>query len=80
MGITLPTDRSENLVTQIPLIGAIVRVKADNISALFMLLKGKAKSPGLNIVAREIALDQALGYYEFTLLQHINTKLNRISG
>ena len=33
----------------------------------------------MSIVAREIALDQAMGVYEFTMLQHINTKMNRIS-
>ena len=61
------------------LLGSIVRVKADNISALYLLLKGKARSPDMSIVAREIALDQAMGIYEFTMLQHINTKMNRIS-
>ena len=60
-------------------LGSVVRVKADNLSALYLLLKGKARSPDMAIVAREIALDQALGVYEFTLLQHFNTKMNRIS-
>ena len=57
-------------------IGSVVRVKADNISALYLLAKGKAKSPELQVVAREIALDQAKERYEVTILQHINTKLN----
>ena len=57
-------------------LGSVVRVKADNISALYLLAKGKAKSPELQVVAREIALDQAKGEYEVTILQHINTKLN----
>lgn len=59
--------------------GSVVRVKSDNIAALYLLLKGKAKAPELSMVAREIALDQALDRYEFTLLSHINTKLNRTS-
>ena len=60
-------------------LGSIIRVKSDNISALHMLAKGKAKSPGLAMIAREIALDQAKGIYEFTILQHLNTKLNKVA-
>ena len=44
-----------------------------------MVVKGKAKSQDLAIVAREIALDQAKGVYEFTILQHLNTKLNKLA-
>ena len=58
-------------------IGSVVRVKADNIGALYLIAKGKASSPELSMVAREIALDQANEKYEFTILQHINTKLNK---
>ena len=36
----------------------------------------KARSPDLATVARELALDQALEDYEFTLLSHIDTKSN----
>ena len=57
----------------------MVRVRSDNISALYMVLKCKAKSPALSIVAREIAMDQARSLYEFTLLKHINTKDNLIA-
>ena len=57
-------------------IGSVARVRADNISALFMIKKCRAKSPDLAAVAREMALDQALGDYEFTLLSHIDTKSN----
>ena len=60
-------------------LGAVIRVKADNISALYMISKGKAKSSDLAVVAREMAFDQAIGLYEFTLLQHINTKANVIA-
>ena len=31
------------------------------------------------MIAREIALDQAKGIYEFTILQHLNTKLNKVA-
>ena len=63
-------------LTRFPL-GSTVRVKADNISALYLLAKGTARSPELAIVARELALDQATETYEFTILQHLNTKLNK---
>ena len=65
-------------LTRYPL-GSVIRVKSDNLGALYLLAKGKAKSPELAIAAREIALDQAKGRYEFTILQHINTKLNKIA-
>ena len=65
-------------LTRFPL-GSVVRVKADNIGALHLLAKGKARSPDLSIVAREISLDVATEKYEFTLLQHLNTKLNKIA-
>lgn len=33
----------------------------------------------MSMVAREIALDQAMGIYEFALLSHLNTKLNKLA-
>lgn len=51
--------------------GAFVRCKSDNIGALVMLSKGKAKSPDMNILAREFALDQALQKYRLGWLKHI---------
>ena len=51
--------------------GANVRVKSDSLSSLFMLSKGRAKSPELNFIAREVALDQALQVYSLTFLEHI---------
>ena len=57
-------------------IGSTARVRADNLAALYMIKKCKAKSPDLAAVARELALDQALEDYEFTLLSHIDTKSN----
>ena len=60
-------------------LGSVIRVKSDNMSALQMLAKGRAKSPSMAMVAREVALDQARGTYEFTILQHLNTKLNKVA-
>lgn len=51
--------------------GASIRVKSDSLSSLIMLSKGRAKSPELNIIAREVALDQALLVYRLTFLEHI---------
>lgn len=48
---------------------AHVRVKADSLSSLNMI--ALAKSLELNIVAREIALDQALREYSLTILKRI---------
>ena len=50
---------------------AHVRVKADSLSSLVVLAKGRAKSLELNVIAREVALDQALQQYRLTLLEHI---------
>lgn len=60
-------------------LGSVIRVKADNISALYLLAKCKAANPQLAIVARELALDQARGTYEFTIFQRINTNMNRLA-
>lgn len=46
-------------------------VKSDSLSTLIMLAKGKAKSPELNVLAREFALDQALREYRVWWLEHI---------
>ena len=50
---------------------ARVRCKSDSLSLMFMLLKGKAKSPDLAIIAREFALDQARDRYRIHFLSHI---------
>ena len=51
--------------------GAALRCKSDNTGALYMLANGKAKSPELNVLAREFALDQALRKYRLGWLKHI---------
>ena len=50
---------------------AHIRIKADSLSSLTMIAKGRAKSLELNVVAREIALDQAFQEYGLTILTHI---------
>ena len=47
------------------------RTKSDSLSALLMLSRGKAKSPELNVLAREFAIDQALREYRIWGLEHI---------
>ena len=65
-------------LSRLPL-GTVARVRADNLAALHTLRKGSAKSADLNVIAREIAYDVALGCYEWTLLAHIHTKLNTVA-
>ena len=50
---------------------ARVRCKSDNQGALHMLAKGKARSPDMNVLAREFAIDQALQVYRLSWLKHI---------
>ena len=50
--------------------GATVRIKSDNLSALRMIVRGRAKSPDLNIVAREFAIDLALREYKIHWVMH----------
>ena len=50
---------------------ACVRCKSDSLSLLQMLLRGRARSPDLAIVARDFALDLAQDRYSLHLLQHI---------
>lgn len=49
--------------------GAFVRCKSDNIGALVMLSKGKAKSPDMNILAREFALRPGLAEVQARLVK-----------
>ena len=43
--------------------GATVNLKSDNLATIQMVIKGKAKSAELNVIAREFALDLALLEY-----------------
>lgn len=50
---------------------ARVRCKSDSLSLLYMLMKGKAKSADLSVIAREFAMDLAKRRYQLHLLGHI---------
>ena len=50
---------------------AKVRCKSDSLSLLYMLMKGKAKSADLTVIAREFAIDLARDKYRLHLLKHI---------
>ena len=50
---------------------AKVRCKSDSLSLLQMLMKGRAKSADLSVIAREFAIDLAKGRYRLHLLKHI---------
>ena len=50
---------------------ANVRCRSDSLSLLLSLVKGRAKSSDLSVLAREFALDQAQGLYRLHLLTHI---------
>ena len=51
--------------------GATVHLKSDNLATIQMVVKGKAKSAELNVVAREFALDFALLEYRINWISHI---------
>ena len=50
---------------------AKVRCKSDSLSLLQMLMRGRAKSADLTVIAREFAIDLAKGRYRLHLLKHI---------
>ena len=51
--------------------GATVHLKSDNLATIQMIVKGKAKSAELNVVAREFAMDFALLEYRINWISHI---------
>ena len=51
--------------------GATVNLKSDNLATIQMVIKGKAKSAELNVIAREFALDLALLEYRIHWISHI---------
>ena len=50
---------------------ARIRCKSDSLSLLLMLLRGRAKSPDLSVIAREFSMDLARDRYRLHLLKHI---------
>ena len=51
--------------------GATFRAKSDNLGVLYALAKGRARSPELNVLAREFAYDEATRAYQVKGLVHI---------
>ena len=49
----------------------ILEVRSDSVTALIMLSKIKAKSDGLNMIAREVSLDLACGTYQPHAVHHL---------
>jgi hypothetical protein len=49
---------------------AEITVRSDSLAALFMVIKMSSSSPGLNAVAREIALESSEMLYRVHLLEH----------
>ena len=48
----------------------VLEVRADNITALTMLTTLKAKGPGVNLIARELALDLGCGVFRPGICAH----------
>ena len=48
-----------------------LRVRGDNVSALIMLVKMKSTGDGMNLIARELALDVAESVYEPSVAEHL---------
>ena len=49
----------------------LVRVRSDSLSALRSLVRQSSRAPNLNAIAREVALDSALGLYVIGTATHI---------
>ena len=56
---------------------ATLEVRADNITALTMIVNMKASGVGVNIIAREMALDVAEMCYAPDIVMHIPGKSNK---
>ena len=48
----------------------VLEVKSDNVGALTMVIKMRSKGKGTGIIAREMALDIALGEYQPNVVSH----------
>ena len=49
----------------------LARVKSDSLSAIRSVVKLASRSPALNLIARELALDSVLGLYTVGVAEHI---------
>ena len=54
------------------------RVRSDSLSALRSMAKMSSSAPGLNLIARELALDSVLGLYTVGVAVHIPGVANKL--
>ena len=57
---------------------ALASVKSDSLSALRSMVRISGRSPALNLNARELALDTALGLYKLGIASHISGVSNKL--
>ena len=62
----------------LPGTSVLARVRSDSLSALRSMVKLSSKSPNLNLVARELALDAVLGLYTIGMAVHIPGVSNKL--
>ena len=62
----------------LPGTSVLARVRSDALSALRSMVKLSSKSPNLNLVARELALDAVLGLYTIGMAVHIPGVSNKL--
>ena len=56
-----------------------VTIKTDSMAAIGAWSKERSSKPAINAIVREMALDQAEGLYEFTVIEHISGVDNDIA-
>jgi hypothetical protein len=62
----------------LPGTNVLARVRSDSLSALRSMVKLCSRSPALNLIAREVALDAVLGLYSVGLAVHIPGVSNKL--
>ena len=58
---------------------ATITIKTDSMAAIGAWSKERSSTPSINAIVREMALDQAEGLYEFTVIEHISGLDNDIA-
>ncbi len=62
----------------LPGTSVLARVRADSLTALRSMVKLASRSPDLNLIARELALDAVLGLYTIGMATHIPGVSNKL--
>ncbi len=62
----------------LPGTAVLARVRSDSLSALRSMVKLSSRSPDLNLIARELALDAVLGLYTIGMATHIPGVSNKL--